>query len=272
MTSLGLYVLSLILSTFPPGRKPSSVERLSQCGTDPSVAACAIAPVCPRDMTACATPPVEAHDGPQCCALPRWLEGVGWVRTETREVGAKRLEGVAQALADAALHLGAAWEPGPRDLARAMLSAGGWSNGLSEGVQVGRIRGPAGEVCFMDLRIDTLRSLVPWERSRLPAEELAQSVLGLEYEPTRRCFDAGALLLVRARREAERRCKGYPIDYATFALYATGSRCTTGNMLKPDGSRGDWLAGPRTASLGQWRSRKGASFPDWYAPPTASDP
>lgn len=269
MTSLGLYVLSLELATFTPGRKASSVERLPECGEDPKHAECAVAPICPRDMTACGSAPVESSDGPQCCALPRWLDGVGWVRTESRDVGAKRLELVAQALADAAQHMGAAWQNGPADLARAMLSAGGWSNGLSEGVQVGRVRGPAGEVCFMDLQIPTLRTLVPWEHSRLPAEELAQTVLGLDYAPVRRCFDAGALLLVRARREAEKRCKGYPIDYATFALYATGSDCSTNNGPTKGG---DWLAGPRTASLGKWRARKATYFPDWYRPPATKDP
>ena len=59
------------------------------------------------------------------------------------------------------------------------------------------------------------------------AIELAQKVVGRDYPELRRCFDAGALLLVRARREAERRCKGTPIDYATFAIYATGSECNT---------------------------------------------
>jgi hypothetical protein len=261
LTPLAKYILGLALSTFPPGRSSISLEKVPDCGNDPKVASCMVDMVCPDGMTACAAP---TDEGAQCCSPLKWVDGLGWARTETRETGARRLEVVSQALADAAEHYGAGWAPGPKDLARAMLAAAGWSTGLKEGIQTGRVRGPAGEVCLMDMQIPTLRALVPWELSRLPAEELAQKVIGTEYPETRRCFDAGALLLVRVRREAERRCNGYPIDYATFALYATGSQCTTGNMLKPDGSRGDWLAGPRASSLVRWRATTAAAWPTWY--------
>lgn len=246
MNPLASYVLSLALSTFAPGSKVHSLEPLPACGTQEASPACPIEPVCEQASI--------------LCAPPRWDRKVGaWVRVESRETGARRLEVVAQALADAAQHQGASWATGPQDLARAMLAASGWSTGLREDIQVGRTRGPAGEVCLMDLQIPTLRSLVPWDLSQLPAEELAQKVIGLEYPELRRCFDAGALLLVRARREAERRCKGTPLDYATFALYATGSECNTHR-----GAKGDWLAGPRLASLQKWRQRKATIFPDWY--------
>jgi len=246
MTSLASYVLSLALSTFAPGSKVHSLERLPQCGTSEASPTCPLEPVCEEPTI--------------LCAAPRWEKSLNaWVRVESREAGARRLEVVAQALADAAQHQGAAWQTGPQDLARAMLAAGGWSTGLREDIQVGRTRGPAGEVCLMDLQIPTLRSLVPWDLSQLPSEELAQKVVGLEYPELRRCFDAGALLLVRARREAERRCKGSPMDYATFAIYATGSECSTRR-----GPKGDWLAGPRLASLLKWRQRKATIFPDWY--------
>jgi hypothetical protein len=246
MTSLASYVLSLALSTFAPGSKIHSLERLPACGGSKTNPTCPVEPVCEQASI--------------LCAPPRWDDKIGaWVRVESREAGARRLEVVAQALADAAHHQGAAWHAGPQDLARAMLAAGGWSTGLREDIQVGRTRGPAGEVCLMDLQIPTLRALVPYDLSRLPAEELAQKVVGLEYPELRRCFDAGALLLVRARREAERRCKGTPMDYATFAIYATGSECNTRR-----GAKGDWLAGPRLASLLKWRQRKATIFPDWY--------
>jgi hypothetical protein len=246
MTHLASYVLSLALSTFAPGSKIHSLEPLPACGSSSTSPTCPLKPVC--------------DEASILCAPPRWEASMGsWVRVESREAGARRLEIVAQALADAAQHQGAAWPTGPQDLARAMLAAGGWSTGLREDIQVGRKRGPAGEVCLMDLQIPTLRALVPWDLSRLPNEELAQKVVGLEYPELRRCFDAGALLLVRARREAERRCKGTPIDYATFAIYATGSECNTQR-----GPKGDWLAGPRLASLVKWRQRKATIFPDWY--------
>jgi hypothetical protein len=246
MTPLASYVLSLALSTFSPGTKVHSLEPLPDCGVSETSPTCPLEPVCEEPTI--------------LCAPPRWEPKLGaWVRIESRETGARRLEVVAQALADAAHHQGAAWHAGPQDLARAMLAASGWSTGLREDIQVGRTRGPAGEVCLMDLQIPTLRSLVPFDLSRLPDEELAQKVVGREYPELRRCFDAGALLLVRARREAERRCKGSPMDYATFALYATGSECNTRR-----GPKGDWLAGPRLASLQKWRGRKATIFPDWY--------
>jgi hypothetical protein len=246
MTSLASYILSLALSTFTPGSKVHSLERLPECGLSETSPTCPLEPVCEEPTI--------------LCAAPRWEPKIGaWVRVESREAGARRLEVVAQALADAAQHQGASWHQGPQDLARAMLAAGGWSTGLREDIQVGRTRGPAGEVCLMDLQIPTLRRLVPYDLSELPAEELAQKVVGLEYPELRRCFDAGALLLIRARREAERRCKGTPMDYATFAIYATGSECNTRR-----GAKGDWLAGPRLASLQKWRGRKATIFPDWY--------
>lgn len=246
MTPLASYVLSIALSTFSPGTKLHSLEPLPECGVSETSPSCPLEPVCEEPTI--------------LCAPPRWEPKLAaWVRVESRETGARRLEVVAQALADAAQHQGAAWHAGPQDLARAMLAASGWSTGLREDIQVGRTRGPAGEVCLMDLQIPTLRSLVPFDLSRLPDEELAQKVVGREYPELRRCFDAGALLLVRARREAERRCKGTPMDYATFALYATGSECNTRR-----GPKGDWLAGPRLASLQKWRSRKATIFPDWY--------
>jgi hypothetical protein len=246
MTPLASYVLSLALSTFAPGSKVHSLERLPACGLSETSPTCPIEPVCEEPTI--------------LCAAPRWESSMGaWVRVESRETGTRRLEVVAQALADAAQYQGASWQTGPQDLARAMLAASGWSTGLREDIQVGRTRGPAGEVCLMDLQVPTLRTLVPFDLSRLPAEELAQKVVGLEYPELRRCFDAGALLLVRARREAERRCKGMPMDYATFAIYATGSECSTRR-----GAKGDWLAGPRLASLQKWRQRKATIFPEWY--------
>jgi hypothetical protein len=206
MSSLGLYVLSLLLAAFPPGKVP---ER------------------------------------------------------ETRDDGAKRYEVVAQAIADAALHQGAAWDQGPADLARAMIAAGGMGMGFRRDVHTGELRGPAGEVCHMDLLPSTLRQLVPWDLARLPTPELTSRVVGLDYDSTRRCFDAGALLMVRVRREATKRCKGHPLDYAMFALYATGGSCNTRT------AKGDHLAGPRTDLLVKLRARKFVAFPDWYVPPKA---
>jgi hypothetical protein len=112
----------------------------------------------------------------------------------------------------------------------------------------------------MDLLPDTLRRSVPWDLSRLPAEELAQTVVGTGYAENRRCFDAGALLIVRARRAAEQRCKGHPVEFATFAIYAANTCVTVGTKDRPD-----WLATPRYDSLRTFRARKHTVFPDWLA-------
>lgn len=261
MTPLGAYALSLILFQFPPGHSQASLERLPDCGrVGPAEGGeCSVAPICPSTMTACAAP---SDDRPPCCAVPFWLEGLGWVRTETREAGVKRLEVVAEAVADSALFYGAGWKEGPRDLLRATIAAGGWGMGFHESTQVGRTRGPAGEVCLMDLLPSTLRGLTPFDRQKLSDKELADGVLGLDYDSQRRCFDAGSLLMVRVRREAERRCKGYAIEYSTFALYATGSSCSTNNGPP----KGDWLAAPRYDSMRKFRARKETVFPSWFTP------
>lgn len=262
MSPLALYVLSLLLVSFPLGRSALSLEPLPQCGQDPKTLACEVAPVCPRTMTEC--PPVGSEAALECaCTIPRWLEGAGWVRTETRDAGVKRYELVSQALADAAEHMGAGWPEGSIDLARAMISTGGLSMGFKERIQIGAKRGPAGELCFMDLMPSTLVKVLPYEHHRARGEELAALVTGTDYTPIRRCFDAGALLLVRTRRLAERQCKGHPVEYSTFALYATGGSCVTlGTKERPD-----HLATPRFEMIRRFRARKHTIFPDWYTPP-----
>lgn len=199
MNSLTLYVLSLLLFAFPPGKGP----------------------------------------------------------LETRDEGSARYEQVARALSDAVAHQGAAWDRGPADLARAMISAGGTGMGFRLDVQTGELRGPYGEVCHMDLLPSTLRTLVSFEYRDLPDAELTALVVGHGYAPLRRCFDAGALLMVRLNRQA-RQCKE-ATDYATFALFARG-KCST----KTDD--GDELAAPRVELYWLLRARKHTVFPDWYKP------
>lgn len=257
MTPLAAYVLSLALATFPPGTSALSTEALD-CAPDAS-ASCAFEGA---RWEPCYEGGWRTLKDDTCRPYEGATVRGAWVRDESQEAGARRLELVAQAMADAAQHYGAGWQHGPKDLARAMLAAGGWSTGLKEGIQVGRVRGPAGEVCLMDLLPSTLQAVLPWDLARLPPEQRVKLVVGSDYDSQRRCFDAGALLLVRARREAERRCKGTPTDFATFALYATGGSCvTTGTKDRPD-----WLATPRFESLGKFRARKQTYFPDWYAP------
>jgi hypothetical protein len=246
LSALSSYILSLALASFPPGTKVHSLEKLPACGDDPHAPTCELVPVCEDQSILCAPPHYEN-------ALS------AWVRVESRETGARRLEVVSEALADAALYAGASWKDGPVDLARAMLAASAWSTGLREDIQTGRKRGPAGEVCLMDIQPMSLRSAVPWDLARLDTDALIGKVVGLEYPELRRCFDAGAVLLVRARRWAEQHCHEWPLDYATFSAYGTGSSCTTIGRL------GDY-AKLREHSYRKFRATHVTVFPDWYRP------
>jgi hypothetical protein len=229
LSALSSYILSLALASFPPGTKVHSLEKLPDCGTDPREPTCELTPVCKETSILC------------------------------RETGARRLEVVSEALADAALYAGASWKDGPVDLARALLAASAWSTGLREDIQTGRKRGPAGEVCLMDIQPASLRSAVPWDLARLDTNALIQKVIGLEYPELRRCFDAGAVLLVRARRWAEQHCQKWPLDYATFSAYGTGVSCDT------IGRFGDY-AKLRAGSYRKFRATHLTVFPDWYHP------
>lgn len=251
MTSLAAYILSLALASFPPGTKVHSRERMPECGQDPLSPSCELVPVC--------------SEASVLCAPPRWDDELkAWVRVESREAGARRFEVMAQALADAAMYARGSWREGPTDLARAMLTAAGWSTGLREDIQVGHTRGPAGEVCLMDLQPAVLRSAVPWDLAQLENEELAQKVVGLEYPELRRCFDAGAVLIVRARRWSEQHCRDWPADYSIFAAYGTGVSCSTVNLF------GDY-ARLRARSYRKFRATRMTVFPDWYHPSRRSD-
>lgn len=251
LSALASYILSLALTSVPPGTKVHSLEVLPACGTDKEAPLCELKPVCDEPSLLCAPPHYEAALG-------------AWTRIESREAGAKRFEVVAEALADAALYASASWKDGPVDLARAMLAASAWSTGLREDIQTGRKRGPAGEVCLMDIQPQVLRSAVPWDLARLEPEELVQKVVGLEYPELRRCFDAGAVLIARARRWSEQHCRDWPSDYSIFAAYGTGISCSTVNLF------GDY-ARLRARSYRKFRATRMTVFPDWYHPSRRTD-
>lgn len=265
MTPLAAYVLSLAF-TMGLGTKVHSLEALPECGTDAKAPTCELRPVCDEATILCAAPRWE----------PRWepfTRQGAWVRVESKEAAARRLEVAAQALADAAEHAGAGWKRGPQDLARVMLAASAWSTGLREDIQVGRMRGPAGEVCLVDVQIATLRQWLPYDLKDLPEAELLPRVAGRDYPTLRRCFDAGMVGSIRSAREAERRCskatipnplvKGarvpLPFERALFAIYGTGSLCFTPAPL-------DWAEVRRFNTLERFRAQQHTVFPDWYRP------
>ena len=272
---IAAYVHGLLLSGFKPGRSKFSLELLDACEPDPKVS-CSVHPVCPQDMGACADP--DGRERP-CCAVPRWVDGLGWVRTETRDAGAERLRVVAQALADAALLEGERWlEPGgSQDLARAMVAAFGYSTGFREDIQTGRLRGPGGEICLSDLRISTLRRFVAEDLRDLPEDELVGLVAGRDYQSLRRCLDAGARAMVESRRVAGWKCdaKGRPKLLSTFAIYGTGRYCRTaeavGKNLKTFEEHREIIIGlerKKYLAVLAYRARgEHPIFPDWYRRP-----
>jgi hypothetical protein len=203
MTSLALYVLSLILVAFPPGKHPE---------------------------------------------------------VETREQGVARLEVVARALADSVQQASAGWPGGDKDLARAEVSAFGWSMGFRLDIQLGLKRGPGREACFSDLQPAELRRFARFPTAGLSNAELAEQVIGLDYQSLRRCFDAGTAAFIHVHDVALKRCRTHgPIMRSTFALYANGNYCSSGAR--------SWIERVRLATYQKFQAREIASFPNWYTPP-----
>jgi hypothetical protein len=270
MSSLALYALSLMLFFFPPGRSSFSLEAMPECGTDPKAPTCEIRRLCDdaKDVT-CNRPRWE----PRYVAFPE-PEGA-WVRAETKEAGARRLEVAAQALADATM-AAAPWERGPADFVRVFLATTAWGTGLREDIQVARIRGPGGEVCLDDVQIKTLRAWVPFDLAALPEKELISKVVGRRYPELRRCFDAGVVGVLRTWREAKLRCARVvnedpithkrsprPLEESLFGLYHMGNQCTSASM----GPLFEALDRKRLRTLERMRERRQTIFPDWYTPP-----
>lgn len=286
MNSLALYVLSLILVSFPPGKSKFSLEPIPDCLGLPTVA-CTAHPACPSGHTKCGS-----ADELFCCPKPKWqpcffggwnwrgeeeldecrayaagsVEGA-WVRYETRMGGARRMEVVARAIADVAAARGKEWPTGQDDLARALVSAFGWSTAFREDIQVGRTRGPGGEVCLADLQVKTIRKFVADpELLKLKDNELALKLIGRDYESLRLCTDTGASALLGARSAASWMCKkarnpGNKFrswEENTFAVYSSGTSCFT-----PPPS---WKEARRYGTLLKFRATKTTKFPSWYQP------
>jgi hypothetical protein len=290
LNTLALYILSLILATFPPGKSKFSLESIPDCLGLPNVS-CEAHPACPEGHTKCGS-----ADELFCCPKPKWqacfsggwnwrgekeldecrpyapdsVEGA-WVRYETRAGGARRLEVVARALADVAASRGKDWPTGQDDLARALVSAFGWSTAFREDIQVGRTRGPGGEVCLADLQIKTIRQFVAdAELLKLKDNELAFRFVGRDYDSLKLCFNTGATAFLNARSKAAWMCKKAldqpgnryrPWEKNAFAMYGTGATCFTPPPLS-------WAEGKRYATLLKFRARKETKFPAWYALPS----
>ena len=239
------HIATAILAFFTAHTNPAgsvySFEPLAACGTDQKTPSCALAPVC--------TTPSPL------CAAPRWNGFRGaWVRPESRDAALRRYQGIAEALERTATRLvdcrlpdgsvdfdcqPAGWPRGKgraQQLAYAAASVALWESGLREDIQIGAPpvgRGPANEVCVMQIMPTQVQALARWlpakERARAlrPAEheELAKTLLGTEPEALDRCLEVGMRNLARARATCAG--KGVAWDYGMFAAYGTGSKCSS---------------------------------------------
>lgn len=241
MGKIAAAILAFYTAHANPGGSVYSLETLASCGQDPKSPACELTPVCELP-------------GP-LCAAPRWSSFRGaWTRVESRDAALLRYQGIAEALERNALRLvdcklpdgsvdldcrPAGWPRGTgraQQLAFAAASVALWESGLREDIELGAPpmgRGPAGEVCLMQIMPTQVQALASWvpstERSRAlkreEHEDLAKTLLGRSPEALDRCVEVGMRNLARARATCAG--KGMAWDYGMFAAYGTGNRCSS---------------------------------------------
>lgn len=149
-----------------------------------------------------------------------------------------------------------AWSWTVRSLTLAGLAAAQLESGFREDVHAGRGRakhpsedggqgrGPSGEACLIQAHpvsawrfADTTPELkARAEQGDVAArEEIARSLVGTDYESTRRCWRVGLRMLMHARRHCEWLRTVEPTSvakdwtFAMFSLYGTGTSCIASN-------------------------------------------
>lgn len=127
------------------------------------------------------------------------------------------------------------WPGSTHELAVSGLTVALHESGLREDVEVGRGplgRGPAGEVCLVQVAVDEAPKYAGWigadEREALlqdPArrEDFARGLLGESPKALEHCFEVGLRMLIRARAA----CATAPVpwDHGMFAMYGSGRTC-----------------------------------------------
>lgn len=241
MGQIATAILAFYTAHANPGGSVYSFEALDACGKDPKAAACALKPVCEQPSLV--------------CAAPRWSAvRDAWVRVESRDAALERYRGIAESLERVATRLvdcklpdgsvdfdcqPAGWPRGKgraQQLAFAAATVALWESGLREDIERGLPpmgRGPAGEVCVLQIMPSQVQGLASWlsprERTRaLKREEheaLALTLVGTEPAALDRCVEAGMRNLARARATCSG--KGVAWDYGMFSAYGTGSKCTS---------------------------------------------
>lgn len=267
LTKLAEFVFLVLLNYAGPGRSEYSMETMPECGASQANPACEVKRLC--------------EDNDFHCAEPRWSKSRNaWVRPERREAAALRMRTAAIALDRTIIKMTTClvdgvpdedckpvWWPGGReDMAFSILTASYWESGYREDIMVGAApsgRGAGGEGCIMQVMPYLAKQFSPWltdeQREELTDEQVIRMMLGTDVASLSRCYETGARLLMASRKIAPTKCAGADPIYSMFALYGTGSSCTTidhplGNFAL---KRSDWWR--RRAK--QWRA--GITIPKW---------
>jgi len=242
LSPLSRYFYGLLVNSTKPGGSVYSMQLLPGCGSDPSTPACEVKPVCALSSPLCAPPRWSASRG-------------GWVRSETRERAAERLETASRALVRASTYLTRCrdqcgrvvegcspvrWPEGPRSLACALYGSSIWESGYREDIMVGAAplgRGADGEGCVMQIMPQYARLYAGWlsdeDRKQLSDEEVIQQLLGTDQRSLERCYEVGARMLARFRSAARYRCPHTRWVYSMYAMYGTGGSCAPRTKSQP---------------------------------------
>jgi hypothetical protein len=279
MCPLAQVILALAISHAPPGRSLYSFEPEPACGTDAKVPSCELQRVC--------------EDPAPFCAAPHWSKPrSSWVRIESRETAIRRYARVAEAAALTANRLltctdshGAKdaecqrddWPDTERSLALAALTVALHESGLREDIMFGHPplgRGPAGEVCLLQVATDQAPLYAHWlqssermriSRSPVERERFARKLLGDSPEALEHCFEVGMRMLIRSRNACS--ASQVPWEHGMFAMYGSGTRCNLPRVADKrqrtfDRLRTEKVAlEPDVTELVQWRQCSGEDDP-----------
>jgi hypothetical protein len=142
----------------------------------------------------------------------RWTFA-GWTRRETQDEALDRWVSMASAIRRVAVASSEWWNGSPDQMAVLLVTVARHESAYWRSVQDGTIRGPAGEVCYLQLHPVVLR--------RMGIE--TGEVLGLDDDGTFGCMWHGAKMLAAARNA----CGGTGGHWSlgTLSRYGTGATC-----------------------------------------------
>jgi len=252
LSALAKFFLAFLLSTSSVGKSVYSFEAMPECGTDKEKPTCELKRVCETRSP--------------MCAKPRWSKARGaWVKVETRDTAAKRMERAAYALTRAAVWLTRCkdgtgsvvedckkvnWHTGPRTLGGAALSSSTWESGYREDIMHGYApagRGADGEACVMQVMPQYIKTYADWTpakpREEMTTEDWAQEILGDDVVSLERCYRVGMRMLVRMHNTARRKCPTSTI-YGMYAMYGNGGGHCRG----------------KTATLGDYAAKRSKTY------------